>query len=1232
MSALSRSAVLLVALLPAIGHTTTTMPNFGPLEGYLYRSIVSEAQMAARAALMPFFDDPSPVDACIAAGRVSIDGNTYTTRREELSGFGGDGSATVCEVLVPIDGQDPPLVLRVRPSGVGLWEVDCHSELPAVLLPRTCGGPSDMPTMSAGAGPIARVASVALGGDASVLAGLRHDLAGKTAMSLEDVRTEKLVLQAEARLAQLEPGTGLGTWFEANRSRFSPATGWTSEDRSSREDQLRRHLLSGLFEEMTLATDGCPTGVPTDRSVLNPFGDEIREQRLLALCTFCNAPTAQERRALVRRWLAPADTSTTDSWLDLHHRLSMAFGAAADHCADDDWTDTAIEAAQTLLGSMEADSEFRVDVQFLLEAIAEYRQSADRVVDGNGTGALPIPSWVMQANDQEGSGSTPLDSPSVVAWLLERDEPAKRILPELARLHVARRWSRSLPESRREDFARARQLDEVFSSMALAGTAPEWVLAVNQEIRTLNADPIAVAATSLSDAYVLAMSGESGRLQQLLIDRRDAILSSSKAIFGEEAERTAQELHALFLAAARGESRQTMEQLEILTGACTNPLLGKKEDCASLRILLANEGIDQGELALARKFLSPFPANDTARDEAVLANLRRDYFAAVARLAIEENDTSTAREALARSSPPGGSDPSPAMDVIGIRIDLIDDKRDDAAARLARLRQLDLNGLPLAGKVASTHELSVYDWLIRRDRQRMQAIVDSTATEYEAVVKATRNGEASSVRSLLNARALRRDRNLSIAASGQDGVPLVYAESARFKGLEEAVGRSLRSTMTDGLRESGNDIAVLPDLESLRSTLPDDVLVVDFHVYQRVALPSLRNGVSSLAVLAFGKNVAPRVVDLGAFAPIDASIALLRRRILARDPYASEGKTLAGLLFAPIAAMIGDHRTILLIPDDALNLVPFDVLQQVAPDVMPDTAQLRFASSLRQAFEPARSRPDVPSALDMLIIAAPEFGTLADRSSGWPPLPGAMAEGRAIERLWSQANRSVRFVGGADATEDAIRALPKARLVHWATHGFAGPPPAPVGFATRGLRVVAAPVTQTRQSPKGPAPEIPQGEGLTRLLAQYRDPLTQVGLVLANANTLKGGGAEADGVLSGDEVLAFELGGTALVVLSACDTGQGDLVRGSAMGSLKRAFHQAGAEAVVSTLWTIPDAASDVLLVAFHERLLAGDSPFVALDRAKSTVRRNERFAAPFFWAGFQLSAPLDQRAAGHTN
>jgi len=110
-----------------------------------------------------------------------------------------------------------------------------------------------------------------------------------------------------------------------------------------------------------------------------------------------------------------------------------------------------------------------------------------------------------------------------------------------------------------------------------------------------------------------------------------------------------------------------------------------------------------------------------------------------------------------------------------------------------------------------------------------------------------------------------------------------------------------------------------------------------------------------------------------------------------------------------------------------------------------------------------------------------------------------------------------------------------------------------------------------------------------------------------------------DGLLQAWEILGEMRLNADLVVLSGCETGLGQRVRGEGLIGLTQAFQYAGARSVVTSLWEVNDASTATLMTAFYQELNKGTSKDIALQRAMRTVRTNPKWQHPFFWSPFIL-------------
>ena len=106
-----------------------------------------------------------------------------------------------------------------------------------------------------------------------------------------------------------------------------------------------------------------------------------------------------------------------------------------------------------------------------------------------------------------------------------------------------------------------------------------------------------------------------------------------------------------------------------------------------------------------------------------------------------------------------------------------------------------------------------------------------------------------------------------------------------------------------------------------------------------------------------------------------------------------------------------------------------------------------------------------------------------------------------------------------------------------------------------------------------------------------------------------------DGILTAEEIAALDLSGCRLVVLSACETGLGDMTDYEGVMGLQRAFKLAGAQTIVMSLWKVRDDVTALLMTRFYDHLMSGRTPHEAMREAQREVRRDH--PDPRDWAAF---------------
>jgi CHAT domain-containing protein/Tfp pilus assembly protein PilF len=413
-------------------------------------------------------------------------------------------------------------------------------------------------------------------------------------------------------------------------------------------------------------------------------------------------------------------------------------------------------------------------------------------------------------------------------------------------------------------------------------------------------------------------------------------------------------------------------------------------------------------------------------------------------------------------------------------------------------------------------------------------------------------------------------------------------------------------------------------VERVAATLPKDSALVEFVAYEdRPVVP--KAGIPEAQVprelrylaLVLLPNATIRTVDLGPAAAIDQAATTFRDALASSDvAWQGPAQALHSLAFSPLRPLLGNVRRLFLAPDGQLNLVPFAALHD-GKGLLVDTFHFTYLTSGKDLLP----RPqDIPPSRAVVVLADPDFGASPSKAPGpqqppsslalrspsterfftslradlakrrWVPLPGTRQEADAIHQLLPQAQLYL----GSEASKQRLLTLSAPGVLHIATHGFF-------------LEDSATPAASRAVVHSGTLSGAPSTQ-------QLPDPLLRSGLVLSGAAA---GGPEApdSSLVTALELAGLSLWGTELVVLSACETGRGDVKLGQGVYGLRRAFLSAGAETVVSSLWKVNDDTTRQLMQSYYRHLLAGKPRVSALREAMLELRQVHPH--PYAWAPF---------------
>lgn len=335
--------------------------------------------------------------------------------------------------------------------------------------------------------------------------------------------------------------------------------------------------------------------------------------------------------------------------------------------------------------------------------------------------------------------------------------------------------------------------------------------------------------------------------------------------------------------------------------------------------------------------------------------------------------------------------------------------------------------------------------------------------------------------------------------------------------------------------------------------------------------------------------------------------------------------TLYDLIWQPLDSLLTDVEKVYYAPSGLLHRIAFHAIPVTDEMVLSDKYKLYALGSSRQLVEKEPSTFALTDTLNQaLVFGGIQYNwdstaiftsianydlldsmsqlSLASRSnpgaSDWRYLKYTQQEADNVSNILTKANIATTVYQGYEATEEAFKYIgqksPSPTILHIATHGYFFPD------------------ELTKQD----------STDLGYTTFRYSEhPMIRSGLIMAGANRTWMGqqttGNLEDGILTAYEISQMNLANTDLVVLSACETGLGDISGNEGVYGLQRAFKIAGAKYVLMSLWQVKDRPSQELMTHFYKNLLAGTEIHQAFKQAQQFMK--DKYEDPYYWAGFVL-------------
>ena len=289
--------------------------------------------------------------------------------------------------------------------------------------------------------------------------------------------------------------------------------------------------------------------------------------------------------------------------------------------------------------------------------------------------------------------------------------------------------------------------------------------------------------------------------------------------------------------------------------------------------------------------------------------------------------------------------------------------------------------------------------------------------------------------------------------------------------------------------------------------------------------------------------------------------------------------------WAQLEPLLAGKKTIYLSPDGVYNQLNVNTFKKKDGDYLLTRYEVIVIGNSKDLINIKKRKPIVAKK-DAFILGFPDYAGAA------VPLPGTKVETEAINKILMASGYKTTFKQAQEASEKNFKSVKGPQLMHIATHGY---------FLADA--------------------DLQGGDALGVEAENARNnPLLRSGLILAGAAKDEQNidlSSNDNGILTAYEAMNLNLEGTDLVVLSACETGLGDVKAGEGVYGLQRAFLVAGANAMIMSLWKVDDAATQQLMTNFYTNWAKGGSKVKAFKQAQQQLAL--KYKEPYYWGAFVM-------------